>query len=125
MTPRLDPAKRCHAFEPRQRRKFPSQQATGEGAAAAACLFPAQPHTALFLQICFTGILFKNTSTKCSPGKVFGIKPPFKPLDFRGLDTRLCQHYISPKMICCNFSNFCRKKIPGLTSGGLIWSLYF
>ena len=30
-------------------------------------------------------------------------------------DAKLSQHYISPKMTCCNFSNFCRKKFPGLT----------
>ena len=30
-------------------------------------------------------------------------------------DARLSQHYISPKIRSCNFSNFCRKKFPGLT----------
>jgi hypothetical protein len=30
-------------------------------------------------------------------------------------DARLSQYYISPKMICCNFSNFRRKKFPGFT----------
>jgi hypothetical protein len=56
---------------------------------------------------------------KCSPGKVFGTKPPSNLATFdqespRCLDARLSQHYISPKMICCNFSNFCRKKFPRL-----------
>jgi len=46
---------------------------------------------------------------KCSPGKVFGIKPPSNLAD-----ARLSKHYISPKMMCCNFSNFCRKKVSRL-----------
>ena len=53
--------------------------------------------------------------------KSFWNKTTLKPRYFwaggapRCLDVRLSQHYISPKMICCNFSNFCRKKFPGLT----------
>ena len=86
------------------------------------------PHTAIFLQICFMGILFKNTSTKWVPQKTKNVALE-KFLEWnhpqtslllsrrgpRCPDARLSQHYISPKMICCNFSNFCRKKFPGLT----------
>ena len=51
---------------------------------------PQHTHTALFLQICFTGILFKKyidqmsppENKKCSPGKVFAIKPPSNPWTF-------------------------------------------
>ena len=56
---------------------------------------------------------------KCSPLKVFGIKPPSKMATFdkkgpRCPDVRLSQHYISPKMTFSNFSNFYRKNFPDL-----------
>ena len=85
-------------------------------------------HTALFFQNLFHGHIVQRyidqmsppKNKKCSLGKVFGINHPQTPgllsrRGPRGLDARLSQHYISPKMTCCNFSNFCRKKFPGLT----------
>ena len=58
---------------------------------------------------------------KCSPWKVFGINHPqtlrlLSRRGPRGLDMRLSQHYIGPKMTFCHFSTFCRKKFPGLTN---------
>ena len=73
------------------------------------------------------GILFKNTSTKWVPQKTKNVglekflewnhPQTLLLLSRRGPrcpDARLSHHYISQKMICCNFSNFCRKKSPGL-----------
>ena len=58
-------------------------------------------------------------NAKCSPWNVFGKNHPQTPrlLSRRGPrspEARLSQHYIGPKMTHWNFSNFCRKKIPGL-----------
>ena len=50
---------------------------------------------------------------KWSPWKVFGVTPPPIPR-LLSLDARLSQHYICQKIIFCHFSNFCRKKFPGL-----------
>ena len=57
---------------------------------------------------------------KCSPWKVFGKNHPqiLLLLSRRGPrspEARLSQHYIGPKMTFQHFSNFCRKKFPGLT----------
>ena len=57
---------------------------------------------------------------KCRTGKVFGMKPPSNLATFEqerpqmpGCEAVSTLH--QPKMTCCNFSNFCRKKFPGLT----------
>ena len=55
-----------------------------------------------------------------SPWKVFGINQPqtLQLLSRRGPrspNARLSQHYIGPKMTFWHFSNFYRKKFPGLT----------
>ena len=62
-----------------------------------------------------------SENKKCSPWKVFGIGHPqnLRLLSRRGPrsrspDARLSQHYIGPKMTFQHFSNFCRKKFPGL-----------
>ena len=57
---------------------------------------------------------------KCRPWKVFGTNHPQTLLLLsrrgpRSLGARLSQHYIGPKMTFRHFSNFCRKKFPGLT----------
>ena len=59
---------------------------------------------------------------KCSPWKVFGKNHPqiLLLLSRRGPrspEARLSQHYIGPKMTFQHFSNFCRKKFPGLIKG--------
>ena len=59
---------------------------------------------------------------KCSPWKFFGTNHPqtLQLLSRRGPrspEARLSQHYIGPKMTFWHFSNFCRKKFPGLIKG--------
>ena len=67
---------------------------------------------------------------KCSPWKVFGKNHPqiLLLLSRRGPrspEARLSQHYIGPKMTFQHFSNFCRKKFPGLTKRLLYNSIQF
>ena len=72
---------------------------------------------------------------KCSPWKVFGTNhsQTLQLLSRRGprsREARLSQHYIGPKMTFQHFSNFCRKKFPGLTKRLLhifiqFWGLSF
>ena len=57
---------------------------------------------------------------KCSPCEIFGITyhQTLRLLSRRGPrvpDVRLSQHYLGQKKVFCHFSNFCRKKFPGLT----------
>ena len=64
--------------------------------------------------------LSDSENKKCSPRKVFGTNNPQNQLLLsrrspRSPDARLSQHYIGPKMTFRHFSNFCRKKFPGLT----------
>ena len=59
---------------------------------------------------------------KCSPWKVFGKNHPqilllLSRRGSRSPKARLSQHYIGPKMTFQHFSNFCRKKFPGLIKG--------
>ena len=72
-------------------------------------------------QIVQKAILQINDSEnkKCSPWKVFGRKHPqnlwlLSRRGPRSPDARLSQHYNGPKMTFQHFSNFCRKKFPGL-----------
>ena len=86
-----------------------------------------QEHTALFLfhrHIVqkYINQMSPPENKKCSPWKIFGTNHPqtLQLLSRRGPrspEARLSQHYIGPKMTFWHFSNFCRKKFPGLIKG--------
>ena len=80
-------------------------------------------HTALFLHGQITQIAIHQVSDpenkKVSPWKVFGTNhhKTLQLLSRRGPKSqkvRLYQYYIGPKMTFRHFSNFCRKRFPGL-----------
>ena len=75
--------------------------------------------------------LSDSENKKCNPWKVFGLKHP-QTLQLllsrrgpRSPNMRLSQHYIGAKITFQHFSNFCRKKFPGLKKKLLHNSIQF